>query len=135
MQNAQQNYFNAAGVDPNPGAKLIYVWCQDRQAGNSVLIGSGHIVTLPGDSRPPGIQLGQFSVTFPLPKNCSASDITLTDDSATGGGLTNFVLTACSGGGVIHPGGDVPSAGARAGNAGPAHAAAHAHATQPNIRS
>ncbi|WP_421695922.1 hypothetical protein [Aestuariivirga sp.] len=118
MQTSQQSYFNVAGVNPNPGANIVYIWCHDRVADSYVLIGSGHIVTQLERGRPPGIQVGQFSVTFPLPAEFSASDVSLTDDSASEGRLERFTLTACSGGGVLHAG---------AVNSGSARASAHSN--------
>ncbi|MES1179596.1 MAG: hypothetical protein ABUL43_00200, partial [Hyphomicrobium sp.] len=60
----QGTFYNASGIDHNDGAKIVFVWGRDG-SGKHVLLGSGQIVGALG--RPPGISVGQFSVTFPLP--------------------------------------------------------------------
>jgi len=105
-------FFNVSGIDSNDGAKIVFVWCRDPDKGpdDSRLVGSGHVVGADAP-RPPGISVGQFSVTLPLPPGCSADDIVVTDDKTGKDYLPNVTVTPClviaglrSGGTIIpHP--------------------------------
>ena len=88
-------FFRVSGIDANEGAKIVYVWCRLEAQGSPLLVGSGHIVSA-GVSRPPGIQLGQFSVTFLLPPGCSADSITVTDDTNGKAFLPDVTVIDCS---------------------------------------
>jgi hypothetical protein len=87
-------FCNVSGVDPNDGAKIVFVWHRDKGPEDYVLLGSGHVVGAIG--RPPGIQTGQFSVTFPLPPACSADDIVVTDNMSGKEALPGVTVTPCS---------------------------------------
>jgi hypothetical protein len=47
--------------------------------------------------RPPGILVGQFSVTFLLPPGCSADDVFVTDDTKGKEHLRGVTVTPCLG--------------------------------------
>jgi hypothetical protein len=80
MSLPQQIFVNVSGIDANADASMVFVWSNKKGAEDHVLVGSGHIVNVPAHARPPGIQAGQFSVTFLLPPGCSADDVFVTDD-------------------------------------------------------
>jgi hypothetical protein len=117
MQQPLQNFFNVSGVDSNPGATIVFVWCRDKNTDKHVLVGSGHVVGEFGCGRPPGVPIGQFSITFPLPAGCSVADVFLTNDHESDGHLSTFVITACATGGVLSSV-EANSFGKRAANAG-----------------
>lgn len=113
-------FCNVSGVDPNAGAKIVFVWRRDKGPDDYVLLGSGHVVGACG--RPPGIKIGQFSVTFPLPPGCSAEDLVVTDDTSGKEHLPGVTVTPCSASVGLKPGGTivpVPALRAVATNASP----------------
>jgi len=87
-------FYNVSGIDPNEGAKTVFVWRRDKGTDDYALLGSGHVVGVLG--RPPGIQQGQFSITFPLPPGCSAEDLVVTDDTSGKEPLPNVIRRPCS---------------------------------------
>ncbi len=95
------SFFNVTGVDPNEGAKIVFVWGRDGNTDASLLLGSGHVVRADGSARPPGVAIGQFSVTFLLPAACLAGDVVVTDDVAGAGRMNSIVIVPCSGGPAI----------------------------------
>jgi hypothetical protein len=95
MNAPQGTFVNVSGIDPNDGAKIVFVWCRDKGPEDYVLLGSGHVVGAIG--RPPGIQEGQFSVTFLLPSGCSTDDIFVTDDKIGKEHLRGVAITPCLG--------------------------------------
>jgi hypothetical protein len=116
-------FVNVSGIDPNDGAKIVFVWCRDPDKGpdDSRLVGSGHVVG-PDAPRPPGISVGQFSVTFPLSPGCSADDIVVTDDKTGKDYLPGVTVTPCSAIAGLRSGGTVipnPAVLADATNASP----------------
>lgn len=117
MQQPLQTFFNISGIDPNPGAEIVFVWCRDNSIDKYVLVGSGHVVGEFGCGRPPGVPIGQFSITFPLPAGCSVADVILTNDHASDGYLPTFTITACTTGGMLKSV-ESNSFGKRAANAG-----------------
>jgi hypothetical protein len=74
------DYFNVSGVDRNEGARVVFVMCRSGAADGYVRVGSGHIVGVDGGFVPPGIEAGQFRITFRLPYGCSPSTIIVKDD-------------------------------------------------------
>lgn len=102
-------FFNVSGVDPNEGAKIVFVWCQGKAPDDYALFGSGHIVGAIGSARPPGIPSGQFSVTFLLPPGRSADDIFVTDDKTGSEHLPGVSITPCLGVPRVQSGGAVTS--------------------------
>jgi hypothetical protein len=89
-------FFNVSGVDPNDCANTVFVWCRNESADDKLLLGSGHIVGPDVLARPPGILVGQFSVTFRLPTGCVASNIVVTDDKDGNEILPNVSITPCA---------------------------------------
>jgi hypothetical protein len=89
-------FFNVSGIDPHDGAKLVFVWSRGRGALKGAFLGSGHVVGAVGCGRPPGISVGQFSITFLLPEGCSPSDIVVTSDVGDGEYLCGVTVTPCS---------------------------------------
>lgn len=92
----QGNYYNVTGVDPNEGARIVFVWARTQDSGSKVLLGSGHVVGAVGCGRPPGVPIGQYCVTFPLPPGSAADDVVLTDDKNADVHLSDVTLTHCS---------------------------------------
>src|SRR5580704_2491716 len=95
MNLTQGTFINVSGTDPNDGAKIVFVWCRDKGLEDYALLGSGHVVGAIG--RPPGILVGQFSVTFLLPPGCSADDVFVTDDTNGKEHLRGVTVTPCMG--------------------------------------
>jgi hypothetical protein len=92
--NVPANAFcNASGLDPNTRAKIVFVW-HYRGPHDYVPLGSGQVVDAFG--RPPGIQVGQYSVTFPLPPGCSPDEIVVTDDASHKAHLPSAIVRPCS---------------------------------------
>jgi len=69
-----------SGADPDKKAKQVFVWRRDRVAGREILLGNGYVVGGDGGRAPPGISVGQYSVSVFVPDNCSAEDIFVTVD-------------------------------------------------------
>jgi len=88
----QQNFVNVSGIDPNNGARIVFVWCRNKGPADYMLLGSGHVVDVPSHARPPGIQAGQYSVTFLLPPECSVDEVFVTDDKSGSDRLTGVTL-------------------------------------------
>jgi len=95
MNLTQGTFFNVSGTDSNDGAKIVFVWCRDKGLEDYALLGSGHVVGAVG--RPPGIMVGQYSVTFLLPPGCSADDVFVTDDTKGKEHLRGVTVTPCLG--------------------------------------
>jgi hypothetical protein len=95
MNRPQGTFVNVSGIDPNDGAKIVFVWCRDKGLEHYALLGSGHVVG--AIDRPPGIPIGQFSVTFLLPPGCSADDVLVTDDKNGTDRLRGVTVTPCLG--------------------------------------
>lgn len=111
MNNA---FYRASGVDPNDGAKIVYVWCRDKNQDSYTLIGSGYVVG--GQAGlPPGIRAGQFCVVFILPPGCSADTIVVTDDKNGKEFLPNVSIIPCSTLAGFQPGVGAISDGSAAG--------------------
>ncbi|CAA2136709.1 hypothetical protein HYPP_00107 [Hyphomicrobium sp. ghe19] len=91
-------FFNVSGIDPHDGATLVFVWCRNEgaPAHRNVLLGSGHVVGAVGCGRPPGVAVGQFSVTFLLPQGCSPNDIIVTSNAEDSEYLRDVTVTPCS---------------------------------------
>lgn len=102
-------FFNVAGVDPNEGASVVFVWCRGKAAEDYALLGSSHVVGAVGSTLPPGIVSGQFSVTFLLPPGCSAEDIFVTDDKNGSEHLPGVSITPCLGAWPNQPGNGLTS--------------------------
>lgn len=110
------NYLSVSGVDPNEGATTVYVWRRDpAEKEGRVLVGSAPLVPAEMATRLPGIQPGEFRVTFPTPKGCSASDIIVTDDLLKEEPLSNIAVVPCDARAVPAP---APSEGKPSGASG-----------------
>jgi hypothetical protein len=96
--------FKVSGIDPNDGVRIVFVWCRDEGFDNYALLGSGHVVAAGGVGLPPGISVGQFSVTFLLPYGRSASSIVVTDDKNGKEFLHDVIVTPCSVPAAFQPG-------------------------------
>ena len=97
-----RDYFNVSGIDRNEGASIVFVMCRSAASDGYVQLGSGHIVGANGGFVPPGVQAGQYSVTFRLPDGCSASSIVVRDDKNDKAFLKDVKVIPCevsSGGG------------------------------------
>jgi len=90
-------FADASGIDPNDGAKIVFIWCRDRGPEDYCLLGSGHVVGAVGSARPPGVPAGQFSVTFLLPPGCSVEDVFVTDDKNGEDHLRGVTIKPCLG--------------------------------------
>jgi hypothetical protein len=88
-------YFNVSGIDQNEGAEHVFVRFRNGNSDDDILLGSGRVVGLGGCSLPPGIQVGQFSVTFLLPDGCSADNIVVSRDKSGKELLSGVTLTRC----------------------------------------
>ena len=95
MNLPEGTFVNVSGIDPNDGAKIVFVWCRDKGLEHYSLLGSGHIVGAIG--RPPGILVGEFSITFQPPPRCYASDVFVTDDKNGNEHLRGVTVTPCLG--------------------------------------
>ena len=83
---------------------------------DDILLGSGRVVS--GAVFPPGIQVGQFSITFRLPDGGSIDNVVVSRDKSGKELLTGVILTRCliraevRSGGTIVPDNPRPRAGA-----------------------
>ena len=93
MGSSQHAFVNVAGVAARRGATLVNVWCRNEGPEGDALLASTHVVR--SAMRPPGIQVGQFSVTFRLPPESSVEDLFVTDDADTSEHLTRVTITPC----------------------------------------
>ncbi len=81
-----------------------------------MLLGSGRVVGR--GNLLPGVQLGQFSITFLLPDGCSVENIVVSRDKSGTELLSGVTLTRCliraeaRSGGTINPDNPPPRAGA-----------------------
>ncbi len=90
------NYLSVSGVDPNEGATTVYVWRRDQAAKEGrVLLSTAPLVPAEQAARLPGIQPGEFRVTFPAPAGCSVRDILVTDDLKKEEPLPNVTVVPC----------------------------------------
>ena|ERR1700722_20582294 len=103
-------YFNVSGVDPCEGAETVFVRYRNGYADGDTLLGSGRVIGVGGCSLLPGVQVGQFSVTFLLPNGCSADHIVVSRDESGKELLSGVTITRCliraeaRSGGTIIPG-------------------------------
>jgi len=95
MNLPQGNFVNVSGVDATEGAKVVFVWRREKGTEVYTLLGSGHVVDAACPGRPPGISVGQFSVTFLLPPGCSVDDVFVTDDRNNKDHLPGVIVTPC----------------------------------------
>jgi hypothetical protein len=102
------NFVNVSGVDVTDGATVVFVWCRDKGPEVCTLLGSGHVVGAIGFARPPGISIGQFSVTFLLPLGCSIEDVFVTDDKNGKDHLPGVTVTPCVNVSGVQPANIVP---------------------------
>jgi len=104
-------FFNVSGTDPTEGARVVFVWCRDNGSEEAILLATGHIAGADGSFLPPGVPIGQFSVTFPLPPRNSATEIVVTDDKGGKETPLDVTITPClvfagpQSGGTIAPSG------------------------------
>jgi hypothetical protein len=88
------SFFNVSGIDPKEDTKIVFAWCRNEDFDSEVLLGSGYVVGADG-YRPPGLLVGQFSITFPLPAECLADNIVVTLDKNSKEPLSGVTLTRC----------------------------------------
>jgi hypothetical protein len=88
-------YFNVSGIDRNEGASAVFVMCRPAASDGYVELGSGHIVGANGAFVPPGVQAGQYSVTFRLPEGCAPSSIGVRDDKNDKAFLKDVKVIPC----------------------------------------
>ena len=88
-------YFNVSGIDPYEGAETVFVRCRNGYPDSDILLGSGRVVGVGGCSLLPGIQVGQFSITFLLPDGYSADHIVVSRDKSGKELLSGMTLTRC----------------------------------------
>ena len=95
--NAQRasGYFNVSGIDRNEGASAVFVMCRSAASNGYVQVGSGHIVGANGAFVPPGVQAGQYCVTFRLPEGCAPSSIAVIDDKNDKAFLKDVKVVPC----------------------------------------
>ena len=89
------DYFNVSGIDRNEGASIVFVMCRSAASEGYVQVGSGHLVGANGAYIPPGVQAGQYCVTFRLPSGCSASSIVVRDDKNDKEFLNDVKVVPC----------------------------------------
>jgi hypothetical protein len=94
-QRAMDGYFNVSGTDRNEGASTVFVMCRSAASDGYVQLGSGHIVGANGAFVPPGVQAGQYSVTFRLPEGCAPSSIGVRDDKNDKAFLKDVKVIPC----------------------------------------
>jgi hypothetical protein len=80
MRLSQGTFVNVSGIDTNEGVNIVFVWGRRDSSQDYELLGSGHVVGSIRGGRPPGISIGQYSVTVLLPAASSVADIFVTDD-------------------------------------------------------
>ena len=103
-------FFRVSGIDPNDGARIVFVWCRDIKSPHTyLLLGSGHVVGGEGLFLPSGVSVGQFSVVFSLPYGCSPGDVVVTDDKNGDEHLLDVTVTPCSTPMGYRPGAAVPA--------------------------
>jgi hypothetical protein len=88
-------YFNVSGIDPYEGAETVFVRYRNGYPDNDLLLGSGRVVGVGGCSLLPGVQVGQFSITFLLPDECSVDHIVVSRDKSGKELLSGVTLTRC----------------------------------------
>ena len=88
-------YFNVSGIDQYEGAENVFVRCRNGDPEGDILLGSGRVVGVGGCSLLPGIQVGQFSITFLLPDGCSADNIVVSRDKSGKELLSGVTITRC----------------------------------------
>lgn len=98
-------YFNVSGIDQNEDADTIFVRYRSGIPDDDILLGSGGVVG--GDSLLPGVQVGQFSITFLLPDGCPADDIVVSRDLGGTELLSDVTLTRCLIGADARSGGTI----------------------------
>src|ERR1700735_271410 len=102
-------YFNVSGVDPSKGAETVFVRYRNGYPDGDIILGSGRVVGAGGCSLLPGVQVGQFRITFLLPDGCSADHIVVSRDKSGKELLSDVTLTRCliraeaRSGGIIIP--------------------------------
>lgn len=99
-----QDYFTVSGIDRNEGASIVFVMCRSAASDDYVQLAKGHIVGANGAYVPPGVQRGQYTVTFQLPVGCAPSNIVVADDKNAKAFLKDVKVSHCetsSGGGFV----------------------------------
>lgn len=89
------DYFNVSGVDQYEGAERVFVRYRNGNPDGDILLGSGRVVCVGVGILLPGIQVGQFSVTFLLPDGCSADNIVVSRDKSGKELLSGVTITRC----------------------------------------
>lgn len=88
-------YFNVSGINRKDESKEIFVWCRAEGETDYALLEKGQAVSA-DDVRPTGISVGQFSVTFLLPADCSTESLIVTSDVDAEEPLPDVTVTPCS---------------------------------------
>ena len=89
------DYCNVSGTDQGSRPKEIFVWCRAKGRADFDLVKTGHAVGA-DDVSPPGIRVGQFSITFELPADCVVDSIFVTSDKSAERPLRDVVVTPIS---------------------------------------
>jgi hypothetical protein len=111
-------YFNVSGVDRYEGATNVFVRYRNGDPEGDTLLGSGRVVGVGRCGLLPGVQVGQFSITFLLPDGCSVDNIVVSRDKSGKALLSGVTITRCliraeaRSGGTIIPGNSPVRAGA-----------------------
>ena len=109
-------YFNVSGVDQCESAENVFVRCRHGDPEDDIPLASGRVVGR--GNLLPGVQLGQFSITFLLPDGEAAENIVVSRDKSGTDLLSGVTLTRCliraeaRSGGTIIPDNPPPRAGA-----------------------
>jgi hypothetical protein len=73
-------YVSVSGIDQNEDAETIFVRHCNGNPEDALLLGA--VSGVGGSHLLPGIQVGQFSITFLLPDGCSADNIVVSRDKS-----------------------------------------------------
>jgi hypothetical protein len=98
-------YFNVSGVDQSEDAETVFVRSRNGDPDNDIHLGSGCVVGK--GLLLPGIQVGEFSVTFLLPDGCSADSVVVSRDKSGADLLSGVTLTRCLIGSEVRSGGTI----------------------------
>jgi len=88
-------FFKVSGTASPRTAGMVFVWCRKESSNEYQLLGSGSTIEAGAWSPPPGISIGQFSVTFLLPNGCSIASVIVTEDLNAKRRLAEVTITAC----------------------------------------
>jgi hypothetical protein len=111
-------YFNVSGIEQNEDTETVFIRYRNGDPDDDIFLGAGRVVGVGGCSLLPGIQAGQFSITFRLPDGGSVDNIVVSRDKNGTELLSDVTITRCliraeaRSGGTIIPGNSPVRAGA-----------------------